>query len=126
MYDRLGNVRLLAHLKPDTGALFLVLPLRCVNSPLVGLSRFESLLTGLGGEFLLPARQTPKLIFHTLRYKSREGGSESAGAVSDWESRIRSHAASVMDKETSDFFTQCSPDVVPGRFSLRLPPSLCQ
>lgn len=49
-----------------TGVLFLVLPLRCINSKHVGSSRFDSLLQGLGFEHLIEKRLTPRLVFYIL------------------------------------------------------------
>ena len=60
------TIRLYAHIKPVTGVLFLVLPLRCINSKHVGSGRFDSLLQGLGFEHLIEKRLTPRLVFYIL------------------------------------------------------------
>ena len=59
-----------------TGALFLVLPLRCVNSNHVGSGRFDSLLQGLGFVHLIEKRLTPRLVFYVLGRGENIGGEE--------------------------------------------------
>ena len=57
-----------------TGVLFLVLPLRCVNSKHVGSGRFDSLLRGIGFYHLIEKRLTPRLVFYVLgRDRDRDG-----------------------------------------------------
>lgn len=65
--DRRGEMlcRLVMQIHPG-GVLFLVLPRRCVCSPAVGESRFESLLAGLGCVHLAPKRVTPRIVFYIL------------------------------------------------------------
>lgn len=57
--------RLIMQIHPG-GVLFLVLPRRCIHSPMVGEAQFESLLAGLGCVQLLPKRLTPRIIFYIL------------------------------------------------------------
>ena len=57
--------RLLAHIKPETGVLFLVLPLRCVKSKYLK-GKFDLLLGEMGFVHLSEKRTTPRLAFYVL------------------------------------------------------------
>jgi 25S rRNA (adenine(2142)-N(1))-methyltransferase, Bmt2 len=66
-------------LKPSTGVLFLVLPLRCVNSKHVGGQvRFDALLGAMGFSHLIEMRFTPRLVFYVLG-RDREGKRQGQG-----------------------------------------------
>ena len=52
---------------PDGGLLFLVLPLRCIESACVGREHFMNLLLALGLKEAWPVRITPKLAFYVMR-----------------------------------------------------------
>jgi 25S rRNA (adenine(2142)-N(1))-methyltransferase, Bmt2 len=80
-------------LKPSTGVLFLVLPLRCVNSKHVGGQvRFEALLAAMGFSHLIEMRFTPRLVFYVLgRDKAREGKAEGEAAAIEGEGTLDVH-----------------------------------
>lgn len=64
--------RLYAHIKPVTGVLFLVLPIRCVEAQHMG-GKMDALLHAIGFKQLVDKRTTPKLAFYVL---GRERGVE--------------------------------------------------
>jgi 25S rRNA (adenine2142-N1)-methyltransferase len=57
--------RLSLHIKPS-GVLFIILPKRCINSPLLGSKHFSAILTAMGLKDAVERRHTPKLTFFTL------------------------------------------------------------
>lgn len=57
--------RLSLHIKPS-GVLFIILPKRCINSPLLGSKAFSDILNAMGLKDAVERRYTPKLTFFTL------------------------------------------------------------
>lgn len=128
-----------------TGALFLVLPLRCVNSNHVGSGRFDSLLQGLGFVHLIEKRLTPRLVFYVLgrgeniggeeeheekekitkKKRTSSGSSSSSGSSAsesvDWKDLVRSSAARSMKKKAIlDHFCKDFDSVPSVEFSLSM------
>lgn len=64
--------RLALHIKAD-GVLFIILPTRCVESPLLGAEHFSNLLLAMGLRDAVARRNTPKLTFFTLVRRSDFG-----------------------------------------------------
>lgn len=101
--------RLYAHLKPATGVLFLVLPLRCVNSRHVGGQvRFDALLAAMGFSHLIEMRYTPRLVFYVLgrdrdrRGKGKVGEGEGGEAVEVGEESVSKHAHLNINTDAED------------------------
>jgi hypothetical protein len=61
--------RLYSQIK-DNGILFLILPIRCINSKHVGVDQFNLLLNLVGFKHLIVKRITPKLVFYVLGRKN--------------------------------------------------------
>lgn len=76
--------RLACHVAPQ-GVLFLVLPLRCVESPLVGGPAFDALLDAFKLKQLLPVKRTPKLAFYTLSSCIADGRGDGEADPGEWE-----------------------------------------
>jgi protoheme ferro-lyase len=115
--------RLLCQLRPDHGVLILVLPLRCVDSPLVGRKNFEDLLTGLGAIQVMAPRVTPKLIFYVLKTMTPRTADK---GESTWTSSIKSSLRRNLSQETRALFSRdiesiCSEPL--KYFALKFPPS---
>ncbi len=68
----------------NTGVLFLILPIRCIKSPLVGMEEFETLLEFLGTFQLIPKRITPKLVFFILGKKQNKDISTKSDKVHEF------------------------------------------
>jgi hypothetical protein len=60
--------RLYSQIKAN-GILFLILPIRCINSKHVGVDQFNLLLNLVGFKHLIVKRITPKLVFYVLGRK---------------------------------------------------------
>jgi hypothetical protein len=115
------HARLFCHLKQN-GVLFLALPLRCVDSPLVGRKRFESLLQALGAVDVIPPRVTPKLIFYVLKGSIPESESDSVA----WPARIKGILRLKLHEDTKIFFSRDIAEISSDplkHFSLRFPSS---
>ena len=94
----------------EGGVIFLVLPLRCIQSEYLGMDLFDSFLTGLGCVELQPKRITPHLIFFFLGKSSTSPSSSSAtshdsSTVSSWPDSICATIHSLMDTQTLERLT---------------------
>ena len=121
--------RLKEHLSGE-GVLFLVLPLRCIESKFVGTSRFEELISGLGFVELIPKRKTPKVVFYVLGKRADQKSSEdkttakilaqSSQTIEDWAWRTQ-QTLTLMLPDTVKYFTRDCANVPPSVFSLCIP-----
>ena len=99
--------RLLCHLKPKKGILFLMLPKRCINSVYLGRKQFEDLLNGLGCSFSLPVHETPRIIFYTLSLMNEKDDSQEGLSTIcyDWRIDTQERLQRNMNEETKKFFS---------------------
>jgi 2-polyprenyl-3-methyl-5-hydroxy-6-metoxy-1,4-benzoquinol methylase len=101
--DKRGDMlcRLYSQIKSN-GILFLILPIRCINSKHVGIENFNLLLNLVGFKHLVVKRVTPKLIFYVLGKKNEnidngDGSDNKYNEVND--NDIRTHKKKKTKKE---------------------------
>ncbi len=122
-------LRLRHHLRNSDSILLLVLPLRCVHSKHVGALRLKALLDAIGFR-LLERKESPRLIFYTLRRgegacaDAHEGRAHSDGQreVKDeaWRRESRLALKKNLHSELVAHFSQDFERVPPSHFCLSL------
>lgn len=121
--------RLTEHLSMS-GVLFIILPIRCVDSKFVGSSRFEELLSGFGLTQLREKRTTPRLVFYTLgRTPQCMDFVECATMTSDatqstWVSSVRAIVTQRMSKSVIEYFSRDCSGIPATDFALQIPTNL--